>query len=163
MNSINKKLIDSLKDSKNEDDRKKCIPLLRNYLEQFPEDAVAWYDLAGCFDFCGLETEAEPCYQKSYDLDWQKLPKHKQPGFFVGFGSTLRNNNKLKESEKILSEGIKYFPLYPALKVFLALTLYSLKNYEESSKILFKATLEMPEKSFDGYEHAIKWYVENLN
>ncbi len=82
-------LIDSLKDSKSEEDRKKCIPLLQEYLRENPNDAIAWYDLGGCHDFIGEELEAEPCYRKTLELGFKKLPLKEQPGFFVSFGSTL--------------------------------------------------------------------------
>lgn len=157
-----KSLIDQLKDSKSEADRKKCIPLLQDYLKENPQDAVAWYDLAGCFDFCGFEKEAEPCYWKTYEIGWKYLPSHEQGGFFVGFGSTLRNNFDFVNSERILKEGIAAFPNYPALKVFLAFTLHTQGRLHEATKSLLTATLEMPEKAFDGYEKAIKWYTENL-
>lgn len=158
-----KEIIDQLKDSKSEDDRKACIPLLQEYLKENPGDATAWYDLAGCFDFCGFEKEAEPCYRKTYELGWKQLPQREQASFFVGFGSTLRNNLNLSESETILKDAIANFPGYPALKCFLAFTLYSKGQFQEASQILFQSTLEMPEKAFDGYEKAIKWYVENLD
>ncbi len=155
--------IDRLKDSKSEEDRKTCIPLLQKYLTAHPDDPVAWYDLAGCFDFCGFEKEAEPCYWKTYELGWQKLPTSEQASFFVGFGSTLRNNLKFSESENVLREAIQNFPKYPALKCFLAFSLYSSGQFQEASQVLFQSTLDMPEKSFDGYERAIKWYVDNLD
>ena len=158
-----KQKIDQLKGSKSEEDRKACIPLLKEFLEMNPNDPVTWYDLAGCFDFCGLEKDAEPCYRKTYELGWQLLPKSEQAGFFVGFGSTLRNNLKFSESENILADAVANFPNYPALKCFLAFTLYSNGKFQEASKTLFLSTLEMPEKTFAGYEGAIKWYVENLS
>ncbi|WP_323156663.1 hypothetical protein, partial [Pseudomonas oryzihabitans] len=82
--------IQQLKKSKSEDDRKACIPLLQEYLATNPVDAISWYDLAGCFDFCGFEKEAESCYWKTYEIGWRLLPEAVQPSFFVGFGSTLR-------------------------------------------------------------------------
>lgn len=156
-------LINRLKTSDSEDDRKQCIPLLQAHLGDHPTDALAWYDLACCFDSLGFEKEAEPCYWKTHEHGWQKLPVKEQPGFFLGFGSTLRNNLKFAESEKILKEAIVLFPTYPALKVFLAFTLHTEGKFKEASEALFAATLEMPEKSFDGYERAMKYYVENLN
>lgn len=154
--------INQLKDSKSEQDRKDCIPLLQQHLRDNPADAIAWYDLAGCYDFCGFELEAEPCYWKTYELGWKLLPASEQAGFFVGFGSTLRNNLKFSESEKILKDAISNFPDYPALKVFLAFTQYSMGKHRESAQSLFSAQVQMPEKAFDGYERAIQWYVENL-
>jgi len=162
MNS-QKELIDQLKDSSSEEDRKKCIPLLQEYLKEHSQDAVAWYELACCFDFLGFEKEAEPCYGKTYELGWQQLPATEQAGFFVGFGSTLRNNLDFVRSEKILTDAIVHFPNYPALKVFLAFTLHSQGKFRKASEALFTSTVEMPEKAYDGYERAIKWYVENLS
>ena len=69
---------------------------------------------------------------------------------------------KFDDSLKILNEGVESFPNYPALKVFKAFTLYSLGQFQSSTKILFDSIDQMPEKAFDGYERAIKWYVENL-
>ena len=155
-------IINELKKSKKEDDRKKCILLLQEHLVLSPNDVNAWYDLACCFDFCGLEKDAEPCYLKVYKLGWQNLSADDQASFFIGFGSTLRNNFKYSESIKFLDVGIAAFPNYPALKVFKALTLYSMNQFRDSTKILFDTILQMPEKSFDGFDSAIKYYIDNL-
>lgn len=163
MAASTKELIEKLKTSRSEDDRKRCIPLLQEYLQGQPQDAVAWYDLACCYDFCGDEKKAEPCYQKTYELGWQQLPAAEQAGFFVGFGSTLRNNLDFAKSEKILREGILQFPEQAALKVFLSFTLHTEGRFEEASRMLFASTLQMPEQAFGGYEKAIKWYVDHLN
>ncbi len=157
-----KQIIDSLKESKSEDDRKKCIPLLQEYLQSHPDDAVAWYALAGCFDFIGSETEAEPCYKRTFDLGHNKLPENEQTGFFVGYGSTLRNNFKFSESKEVLQKSIEAFPNYPALNVFLAFTLYTQGKFREAAEKLFAAITKIEGKPFDGYERAIKWYVDNL-
>ena len=121
-----------------------------------------WYERASEYDRTGFEKKAEPCYSKVYELGWRKLPKKEWPGFFVGFGSTLRNNRKYRKSAEILTEGVKNFPRYPALKFFLALTLYSRGEFKKSARILFNSCLEMPEKSFDGYERAIEYYISRL-
>ncbi len=153
--------IQVLKESRSEDDRKTCIPLLQEYLKTHPSDAVAWYDLACCFDFIGLEIEAEPCYKKTFDLGYENLPEDKQPGFFVGYGSTLRNNLKLSESIEVLQNAVDELPNYPALDVFLALTLYTQGDFKNASEKLFGAVAKLEGKPFDGYEKAIKWYVDN--
>lgn len=158
----NKSLIDQLKDSKSEDDRRKCIPLLQEYLRTNVDDAVAWYDLAGCFDFIGAEAEAEPCYKRTLELGYEKLPGNEQSGFFVGYGSTLRNNLKISESRDVLQKATEAFPSYPALDIFLALTLYTQGTFREAAQKLFSAVVKIDGKPFDGYDQAIKWYVDNL-
>ncbi len=163
MSEVNtKELIEQLKDSKSEDDRKKCIPLLQEYLRGHPDDAVAWYDLAGCFDFIGLETDAEPCYKRTFDLGYKNLPEKEQSGFFVGYGSTLRNNLKFSESKDVLQKAVEEFPNYPALDVFLAFTLYTEGKFKDAAQKLFSAVGKLDGKPFDGYERAIKYYVDNL-
>lgn len=162
LNADKNKLIKELRHSKNEDDRKKCISILHEYLLANPTDAEGWYDKAGCHDFIGEEMEAEPCYQKCFELGWQKLPSSEQKSFFVGYGSTLRNNFKYDESVKVLEEGIKNFPETPALQVFLAFTFFSKKMDEKASQILFSATPLIAKFGLDGYERAIQWYADNL-
>ncbi len=154
--------IKKLRHSKDEADRKKCLQLLEEYLSANPTDAEGWYDKACCHDFIGEEKEAEPCYRKCYELGWQKLLPSEQKSFFVGYGSTLRNNFKYDESVQILEEGIKNFPEAPALQVFLAFTFFSKKMDQKASQILFSATPLIAKFGLDGYERAIQWYADNL-
>jgi len=130
--------------------------------KQKVETALGWYEKACGFDRKGLEKKAETCYAKVYELGWRGLPEKERAGFFVGYGSTLRNNKKLKLSTEILREGVKRFPSYPALKIFLALTLHSRGQFKEAANVLFKSCLEMPEKAYDGYDRAIKFYIPRL-
>lgn len=155
-------LIKELRNSKIESDRKKCISLLDEYLLKNPTDAEGWYDKAGCHDFIGEEKEAESCYQKCFELGWQKLPHSEQKSFFVGYGSTLRNNLKYDESVQVLEEGIKNFPQTPVLHVFLAFTFFSKKMDQKASQILFSAVPLVAKFGHDGYERAIQWYTDNL-
>ena len=142
-------------------DRRALIVLLREHLEVNRKDTNSWYDLACCYDWLGREKEAEPCYVEVYK-HWRAIPKKEQAGFFVGFGSTLRNNKKLKKSEAVLREGARRFPDFPALKIFLALTLYTKKDFKNAALTLFKFCLEMPDKTYAGYEKAIKYYINVL-
>jgi [ribosomal protein S5]-alanine N-acetyltransferase len=157
-----KEKINILKNSKSEDERRQCIPLLKEYLSKSQDDAEAWYDLAGCYDFIGDEVSAEPCYKKTYELGVDKISAEERARFFVGFGSTLRNNLKFGESSQVLKSSLETFPKYPALDIFLAFTIYSDGKYKSASEHLFKAISKIDQKVFDGYERAINWYVENL-
>jgi ribosomal-protein-alanine N-acetyltransferase len=158
-----KEQIETLRRSKSEADRRKCISLLSTYLESHPEDAKAWYDKASCHDFLGEEREAEPCYRQCFEIGWRQLPKEEQRSFFVGFGSTLRNNLNFSESISVLKSAAQAFPDYPALKIFLALSYYSHREDRLCAKALFSSCLESVEKGFDGYERAIKQYVDSLD
>jgi len=152
----------ALRRSKSEEERRACIGLLSDYLTQNPQDAEAWYDKAGCHDFLGEEKEAEPCYRKTYELGWQNLPAGEQKSFFVGFGSTLRNNLKYGESISVLKEGIKRFPDYAPLKVFLAFSFYSDGQDRLAAETMIPACIEAATSGLGGFDKAIKYYSENL-
>ncbi len=154
--------IENLLSSKSESDREMCIPLLQEHLAAYPGDVRSWYDLACCFDFLGREEEAEPSYKKVFELGSEKLPANDQPGFYVGYGSTLRNNGKFDESKSILLQGTSKFPDNNALSVFLGLTLYSSGEHKEANVVLLKMAGRLPSNVLDGYDRAIKWYSENL-
>lgn len=155
--------IRKLKSSKTEADRKQALVLIDEYLKSNPTDPEAWYFKASCHDFIGEEKEAEPCYQQAYEIGWRKLPESDQRSLFVGYGSTLRNNLEFEKSENVLREGLLAFPDYAPIKVFLALTLYSLKRDNDAAKNLFAAITEAASTGLDGYENAIKWYVGRLD
>jgi GrpB-like predicted nucleotidyltransferase (UPF0157 family) len=153
--------IEVLRRSRSESDRRQCIALLSVYLETHSDDARAWYDKACCHDFLGEERAAEPCYRRCYELGWQKLPAKEQPSFFVGYGSTLRNNLKYAESISVLKQAVENFPDYPALRVFLAFSLHSNREDRACAEILFSC-LQRATQGFDGYERAIQQYVDLL-
>ncbi|MGE0526897.1 MAG: tetratricopeptide repeat protein [Bdellovibrionales bacterium] len=157
-----KERIKMLRHSKLEADRRECMALLTEHLERYPNDAQAWYDKASCHDFLGEEREAEPCYRKCFELGWRQLPEEEQPSFFLGFGSTLRNNLKYLDSIDVLKSAVETFPHYPALKVFLALSYYSNREDRAAAEALFSSSLDAAARGFDGYERAIKQYVEML-
>jgi tetratricopeptide (TPR) repeat protein len=154
--------IDTLAKSKLESDREKCILLLHEYLETNLSEAKSWFDLACCLDFLGRELEAEPAYERVLALGAEKLDPKDQSAFYLGYGSTLRNNEKFEEAKRILCEGTKKFPKHLALKVFLALTYYSVSEHKEANKVLFEIVGDLPHEMLDGYDRAIGWYTQNL-
>ena len=137
------------------------IPLLEEYLAGNAGDTRAWYRLACCNDFLGRERAAEPCYEKVYKA-WRELPGKERPGFFVGYGSTLRNNKKLAKAASVLREGVKRFPANPELRIFLALALYSAGDFKGSARELFRVCGGLPPPFTGGYERAIGYYIKNL-
>ena len=155
--------IDPLLFSKKESDRKECIGLLKEHLNSFPSDTKSWYDLACCNDFLGQESEAEPAYQAAQASGIEHLSIEDQRGFYVGLGSTLRNIGKLDESFDLLQQGIKIFPDYLALRVFLGFTLHSMSRYKEASRELLTMSSLLPNAVLDGYERAAVFYAKQLD
>ncbi len=136
--------------------------VFENHLTLEPGDVKSWYDLACCFDFLGREHDAETHYKKVLELGPEKLPADEQPGFYVGYGSTLRNNGKFPESKAVLLQGLTKFPSHNALSVFLGLSLYSSGEHKEANVVLLKMAGRLPADVLDGYDRAIKAYSENL-
>lgn len=155
--------INTLRNSKNPEDRRACIQLLKQHLDTEPADVESWFDLASCHDFLGEELNAEPAYEKALSLGLQKLPAEKQTRLIIQYGSTLRNNKKFKEAAQILVEGVQQFSENCAIKVFAALSLYNLGKQNEASRLLFAACTSLTSDQTDGYDRAIKYYVENLD
>ncbi len=104
----------------------------------------------------GEEQAAEPCYRRCYETGWDNLPETEQKFFFIGYGSTLRNNLKYDEA-------IAVFPEDPALQMFLALAHYSNQENKEAAEILFRTCLSTTEEKLGGFEKPLRWYVENLH
>jgi tetratricopeptide (TPR) repeat protein len=152
-----------LKSSQTEGDRREAIALIEQFLDSDPLNALHWYDKACCHDFLGEEELAEPSYRKVYEMGWKNLPFHEQGRFFIGFGSTLRNNGKIQDSINILEEGCRLFSEFPALKIFLALSFYSQSNYQRAAEILLTSSVDVSAIGLGGYERAIRFYSENLN
>jgi len=146
---------------KTEAAKRRLIPLLKEWLAANDGDTAAWYRLACCYDFLGRERLAEPCYARVY-ADWRALPAAARPGFFVGYGSTLRNNGRLALSCRVLKEGARLFPDNPELKAFLALSLHSSRDYRGAARALFGACAQMPVGAFGGYERALGHYVARI-
>ncbi len=156
-------VIDQLLSSREESDRKQCIALLNEHLKVNSKDAKSWYDLACCHDFLGQEVEAEPAYRAALSSGLETLSVGDQKGFYVGFGSTLRNNKNFGESLAILRAGVGKFPAYIALRFFLGLTLQSMGHYEEACKVLLTMSAVLPSSVLDGYEQAIRYYAQQLD
>ena len=140
-----------------------ALTMLRKEADANPDDFKALFEYAGAFDFLGREKDALPHYLKIFEQGHQRLPVDDQPRLYVQLGSTLRNLSSLPESKSILSEGIKYFPKYKALRVFLALTEHSLGNHAQAMQLMIEVTLEgTSDSSLVDYTRALGWYASKL-
>lgn len=142
----------------------KGLSLLRAEAESRPNDAKAWFELAGAFDFLGREAEALPHYEKAMALGIDLLPVEDRPRLFVQLGSTLRNLKKYDQSKKVLQEGIDKFPGIAVLKTFLGLTEYSDGNYRKAAKLFLQGSLHGAEdRSLQDYGRALKNYSDQID
>lgn len=141
-----------------------ALSLLKQETDQRPNDAKAWFELAGAYDFLGREVEALPFYQRAIDIGFDKLPPEDQPRLFVQMGSTLRNLKKYEDSKKLLLDGIQNFPHVSALKTFLGLSEYSDGAYRKAAKNFLQASLYEPnDHSLKDYQRALMNYSEQID
>lgn len=142
---------------------RKGLELFYMHILQRPRDSKAWFEYAGALDFLGKEKEAIKAYQKVFTLGSKKLPTEDRPRLYLQTGSTLRNLGELKRSRRILKNGVKHFPSFKAMHLFLALTELSSRKPKNAFKILFKIILtQSHNKSIKEYSRALKWYSENI-
>ena len=124
--------------------------------------AAKHFKIASDYDGAGKEQDAETEYRKVLTIGPHLLPKSNQPQFYLQFGSTLRNTGKFRKSEAILKQGIRKFPRFRALKLFLALTQYSGKNQKAAMQALLTDALDNPDFSIRIYSRALKYYSKSL-
>ncbi|MBS4201665.1 tetratricopeptide repeat protein [Bacillus sp. FJAT-49732] len=135
--------------------------LLVGLAGKFPNDAEVQYHCAWSFDVLGKEAEAVPYYESALKLG---LNDSDAKGAYVGLGSTYRTLGEYEKARKVLEEGITRYPDYLALRVFQAITLYNVKEYEKAMEmILLTLTQTSSDESIQSYRKAIEFYAKNLN
>jgi len=140
------------------------LALLKGEVIARPNDAKAWFEFAGGFDFLGREAEALPHYEKVLAMGVDQLPYEDRPRLFVQLGSTLRNLKKYDQATKILRDGIEKFPDVAALKSFLGLVEYSNGQYKTAAKLFIQSSLyEMNDNSIRDYSRALKYYTDQID
>lgn len=118
---------------------------------------------ASALDAAGKAPQAEVEYRRIYTLGAHHLPTTKRPDFFLQYGSTLKNVGKHTESIRILKMGIRKFPRFRALKLFLALTYLSANKSKPAVQILLKDSMEHPDTSIRKFSRAISYYSKRLS
>ncbi|MFT4037273.1 MAG: tetratricopeptide repeat protein, partial [Thermomicrobiales bacterium] len=99
-----------------------ALALAEELAAAFPEDAGAHFVLGGAHDAQGREHEAVVCYRRALALG---LTGKDLPGFYVQYGSTLRNVGEFAEAVRVLEEGVRRFPELLSLRAFLSLAQFS--------------------------------------
>lgn len=142
-----------------------ALQLLSDNVGQAANKAKAVFELAGAYDFLGKEEIALQYYEEITRLGIDQLPAHEQHQFYIQLGSTLRNCLRLKDSRRVLNEGIAMFQHVAALKAFLGLTEYTDGNYRDAAKYFgfALAANEEQDSSIGDYQRALNYYLANLD
>jgi tetratricopeptide (TPR) repeat protein len=115
------------------------------------------YDEACDHDRAGREEDAIPCYQEALELGlgdpWRQQAQ-------LGLGSSYRNVLRHAEAISVLSEASAEYPDDDALRVFLALALWSGGREREAFELLGKVVVDTAD--LRGYRRAASFYLDHI-
>jgi len=132
----------------------------RRLVADRPGDVLAQIEAAYAHDRAGRERDAIVHYDEAYRLD---VPGPATRRFLVGYGSTLRNVNRLDDAVAILAQAVADDPGYPAFAAFLALALGSAGHHRAALAAMLGCALDASRPgAFDGYERALGDYHREL-
>ncbi|GAK01241.1 tetratricopeptide repeat protein [Geomicrobium sp. JCM 19055] len=135
--------------------------ILRDLMSHMNCQGDVYYHYASNCDSQGNEREAVGYYEKALN---EGLSSEDLQGAYLGLGSTYRTLGMYMESDKTLRKGIEAFPDDYALKVFHALTLYNLGNYEASTQLLLQCITETTDDAeILRYKKALEFYAPQLD
>jgi len=136
------------------------LPLAKALVAAYPQDARAQYAAACAHDRLGFERDAIRYYDEVFRLG---VPADVRRGFYVGYGSTLRNVGRLDDAIAILGQAIADDPGYPAYGAFLALALGAAGHPRAALAAMLGCALDAARPdAFDGYERALTEYHREL-
>ena len=148
----------SLRKKSNYEESKK---LFLDLVKRNPDHASINYQCAWSYDLLGEEKKAVPFYEQAIKLG---LIGADLEGAYIGLGSTYRTLGEYIKSKEILLGGIEKYPNNKAIKVFLSMTLYNLKEYKKATELLLTILLDTTKnEDIIIYRKAIKLYTENLD
>lgn len=121
------------------------------------DEGLSEYAAACAHDRKGEEAEAIPHYEAALALG---LPVDERRGALVGLGSSLRNVARHADSVTVLTNASLEFPQDPALKAFLALSLYSAGEPAKALALLLRTVCEQTEAR--EYQRALTAYAAEI-
>jgi tetratricopeptide (TPR) repeat protein len=135
--------------------------LLIKLAEEYPQNAYIHYQCAWSFDRLGEEAKAVPYYEKAIHGD---LAEEDLQNAYLGLGSTFRALGEYEKSRAVLVKAIEAFPNNEALRVFYAMTLYNLKEYQSAMELVLKCIVSTSDvKEIQKYKKAIEFYSDKLD
>ena len=115
------------------------------------------FDEACDHDRAGREEDAIPCYQEALELGLGD-PWRQQA--LLGLGSSYRNVLRHADAIAVLSEATLEYPDDDALRVFLALALWSGGREQKAFELLGKVVVDTAD--LRGYRRAASMYFDHV-
>jgi tetratricopeptide (TPR) repeat protein len=116
------------------------------------------YDQAAAYDRAGREAEAIPCYEEALELG---LPEGLRRQALLGLGSSYRNVRRHSDAISLLEGAVAEYPDDAALKVFLALALWSGGRERDGFAAIGRVAVDSAD--LGGYGRAASFYLEHLD
>lgn len=135
--------------------------LLKELINEYPDNAQAHYQYAWLCDNMERETEARLKYEKALELG---LTGKDLKGCYLGLGSTYRCIGEYGKSVALFDQAIKEFPSNNEYKVFKAMSLFNLRNHQEAMSLLLNVIAKTStDKGIQEYQKAIEYYSDKLD
>ena len=115
------------------------------------------YDEACDHDRAGREEDAIPCYEEALELGLGD-PWRQQA--LLGLGSSYRNVLRHADAIAVLCDAAAEYPEDDALRVFLALALWSGGREQEAFTLLGKVAVDAAD--LGGYRRAASFYLDHI-
>jgi tetratricopeptide (TPR) repeat protein len=142
-------------------DLEQARQLLLELRADLPADAQVAVQTAWVHDSMGLEEEAVAHYEAAIAGD---LSDEELRGALLGLGSTYRALGRDGDSERIFRQGIERFPDFRPLRVFQALTAYSLGEHRAAVRQLIHVLLESSsDPDIQRYRRSLAAYADDLD
>ena len=135
--------------------------LLKELIEEYPNEGQLYYHYAWLCDNMERETEARPKYEKALELG---LEDEDLIGCYLGLGSTYRCIGEYEKSIYLFDKAIQEFPLNNEYKVFKAMALYNVNKHKEAMNLLLHVVATTSsDKGVQEYRKAIEYYADKLD
>lgn len=146
---------------KNNGNLRESNEILVRLANKHPEDAVVNYHCACGLEALGLDADAAHYYENAI---YGGLPKDDLQQAIISLGNNYRALGRYVKARQVFEYGVNVFPKNNAIKVFYAMTLYNLKEYEKSTEILLRVLTETS-NDIDIIKHKrlLKFYCDKLH
>ncbi|AEJ38923.1 chloramphenicol acetyltransferase [Sulfobacillus acidophilus TPY] len=132
---------------------------LQQWLAEDPANPRLLWEMAVLLDNQNKEADAVLYYQRAIELG---LDRMHLADAYLGWGSSLRVVGRYSESRQVLERGIAEFPHHAGLKVFHALTLWTLDNYGDAFGELLEVIVKTAaDETLEPYRATLAYYRDH--
>ena len=160
MSTLQDRLTSAIQLRKEEKHEEARVALLQLHSE-YSDDPQVNLQCAWIHDLLGLEREAIPFYEKAVAIG---LSGDDLQNALLGMGSTYRCIGEYQMAKETFEHALGHFPNHQEFRIFLAMTLYNLKEHTKAMEILLTSLLDTTkDEGILSYERALRFYADKLD